>query len=442
MEAATPLPFSQVRLVGDSLRVDGLVVTDECAVRLAAEQDDLHRFALDAIEIGARVLDREQTGAAAELVKAEMEQATRRFTEHAARLAERMDEKVNSVFVADDGALARVMARHFGDESNVAVQHRIKAVLTEVAGQMREDMRKQLTADSEENPIVAIQRASLKVVRDNAAEQAQHLRLMAEKLEAMKAEVAGLRAEKEKLEEVDAERERGTAKGRDFEEEVAAAIDAIALAQGDDSEAVGDVKEAIGKVGDVVVGIDACNGPARGRIVFEAKNKKLSRPEALRELDRAREERNADFAVLVVSGEGKVPAKMLPLREYNGDKMVVTYDPEDGSSLALQVAYSLARARVLLRRADGDGIDAEAIRATSERAVQSLGEVQRIKQQLTASKTAVDKAAEIVDGMASAVKANLAEIQAIVAAASPALDAAALPGALDAAVEPRASEAA
>lgn len=417
MEAATPLPFSQVRIVGDALRVDGVVVRDECVVRLAAEQDDLERFVGDAIEIGARVLDREQTGAAAELVKAEMAQATQRFTEHAARLAERMDVKVQSVFSAEDGELSRLMARHFGEESNVAVQHRIKAVLAEVAGQMREDMRKQLTADSDENPIMAIQRASLKVVRDNAAQQAEHLRLMAEKLEAMKVEVAELRAEKEKLEEVEAERERGSAKGRTYEEEVAEAIEAIALAQGDDAEAVGDVKEATRKTGDVVVAIDGCNGPARGRIVFEAKNAKLSRPEALRELDRARDERNADFAVLVVAAEGKVPAKMLPLREYNGDKMVVTFDPDDGP-LGLQVAYALARARVLLRRSDADGIDGEAVTASAERALQQLAEVQRIKQQLTASKTSIDKAAEIVDTMAAAVKANLAEIQALVAAAA------------------------
>jgi len=33
MEAATPLPFSQVRVMGDTLRVDGLVVRDETAVR-------------------------------------------------------------------------------------------------------------------------------------------------------------------------------------------------------------------------------------------------------------------------------------------------------------------------------------------------------------------------------------------------------------------------
>ena len=41
------------------------------------------------------------------------------------------------------------------------------------------------------------------------------------------------RAEKEKLEELEEERERGTAKGRSFEEEVADALDAIADAQGD-----------------------------------------------------------------------------------------------------------------------------------------------------------------------------------------------------------------
>ncbi len=138
----------------------------------------------------------------------------------------------------------------------------------------------------------------------------------------------------------------------------------------------------------------------------------------LRELDRALAERNADFAVMVVSSEDKVPARTQQLREYNGDKMVVAFDPEEGP-LGLQVAYSLARARVLLRRADPDGaIDSEAIRSTAERAVQSLGDVQRIKQQLTASKTAVDKAAEIVDQMAGAVKANLVEIQALVAIAA------------------------
>ena len=88
----------------------------------------------------------------------------------------------------------------------------------------------------------------------------------------------------------------------------------------------------------------------------------------MRELDAALAERNADYAVLVVASDEKVPAKMPPLREYNGDKLIVTFDPEEGP-LALQVAYTLARARVLMARGDGEGIDGAAVRDTVERAL-------------------------------------------------------------------------
>ena len=401
MEAATPLPFSQVRVVGDTLRVDGLVVRDETAVRLAAEHEDPAKLVGDAIEIGARVLDREQTGANAEFVKAEFEKAAAELNQEFVERARTVAEGMNTV-----------ITRHFNDDSSEAVQHKVRQIVRDVSTEMQKELRSELLSDGEANPLLRFHKLQVALSKQQAEAQALQMKALADKLEENRLELERLRAQNEKLEEIAAIEEKGTAKGRTYEEEVAEAIEAIASAQGDDSEAVGDLKEATGKVGDVVVGIDACNGPARGRIVFEAKNKKLSRPEALRELDAARAERNADFAVLVVAGEGKVPAKMLALREYNGDKMVVTYDPDEGP-LSLQVAYALARARVLMRKADGEEIDAEAIRTCAERALQQLGEVQRIKQQLTASKTAVDKAADIVDSMAGAVKGHLAEIDAL-----------------------------
>jgi hypothetical protein len=418
MEAAIPLHPPSVRRLGDRLVVDALVVEDECAVRLASESPDPARLLLDAIEVGARILDREQVGANADFVKSEFEKAARdlkaEFTDRAKGVADRLDEKVDEVFGADDGVVAKILARHFADESSSAVQHKMRVVLDEVAKQMRDDVRKSLTADSEDNPIVAIQRASLKVIRDNAAEQGQHLRDMAARLDAMRVEVAELRAEKTKLEEVAAEREKGTAKGRTFEEVVHEALDRIALAQGDDCEAVGDFLEGTGKKGDVVVGIGACHGPARGRIVFEVKTTRLSKPKAIEELDGAKVERNADYAVLVVPSEDKVPARMLPLREYNGDKLIVAFDAEDGSPLGLQVAYALARARVLMAKGGGDGVDTAAVRDAVERALGLTEEVRRIKQQLTASKTSIDKAAEIVTAMADGVRGQLAEIAGLI----------------------------
>ena len=116
-----------------------------------------------------------------------------------------------------------------------------------------------------------------------------------------------------------------------------------------------------------MVAIGACHGPPQGRIVFEAKNSRLSRPEAVRQLDDARRERNADYAVLVVPSEEKVPARMHALREYNGDKLIVAYDADEGP-LALQVAYALARARVLMARGGAEGIDGAAVADIVERA--------------------------------------------------------------------------
>jgi hypothetical protein len=306
------------------------------------------------------------------------------------------------------------MARHFGDDSSHAVQHKLKAAFSDVAKEMREDLRRQLFAEGDDNPLAKFHRIQLTVAERAEKRHSEDLRAMREQMEAMRLEVERLRGDREKLEELAAERERGTAKGRTFEEEVHEALDLIALPQGDDCEAVGDLKEGTGKKGDIVVGIGACHGPARGRIVFEVKTSRLSRPKALEELDGAKAERNADYAILVVPSEEKVPAKMLALREYNGDKLIVPFDPEDRSALALQVGYSLARARVLMAKGGGEGVDTAAVRDAVERALGAMEEVRRIKQQLTASKTSIDKAGEIVDALAAGVRGHLAEITGLI----------------------------
>jgi hypothetical protein len=117
--------------------------------------------------------------------------------------------------------------------------------------------------------------------------------------------------------------------------------------------------------------------------------------------------------VLVVPTEEELPAKLEPLREYNGDKLVVALDPEAGT-LALELGYRLARARVLMKRADAVGIDAGALRDTVERALAALAEERKVKQQLTGAKTGIDKAYDLVEGMAGRVRGHLQEIDILV----------------------------
>lgn len=425
MEAATPLRQPSVRILGDRVAIDGLVVDDECAVRLVREREqngeDPVKTVRDAVEIGARVLDREQAGANAEFVKTEFERAATelngQFTDRAREVAEYFNERVEEVFGPENGHLHRELEKLFSDGSAASVQNRVRELVQDTMARSREDMIKQFSAADGANPLADFKAGTIRVLK--AAEERQHesqqalMRQMAE----LEKQLQALRLEKEKLEEVEAERERGTAKGRTFEEAVADAVDRIALSQGDVAEAVGDLKEATGKVGDVVVAIDACNGPARGRIVIEAKDRRLSSPRALGELDQAMAERSADFAVLVVPTEEEVPAKLEPLREYNGDKLVVALDPDAGP-LALEVGYRLARARVLMKRSDADGIDAGTLRDTVERALAALAEERKVKQQLTGAKTGIDKAYDLVETMAGRVRGHLQEIDAIVRPAS------------------------
>ena len=428
MEAATPLRHPHVRVIGDRVAIDGLVVDDDCTVRLVRTReehgDDPVKTVRDAVEIGARVLDREQAGANAEFVKAEFEKAAAelngQFTDRARQVAEFFNERVQEVFGPENGHLHRELEALFSDGSATSVQNRVRELVQETMARSREELMKQFSAADGSNPLADFKAGTIRVLkaaeeRQQAREERQQethqqmLRQMAE----LEKQLQALRLEKEKLDEVGAERERGTAKGRTFEEAVAEAVDAIAVAQGDVAEAVGDITEASGKVGDVVVAIDGCNGPARGRIVVEAKDRRLSGPKALGEMDQAMAERSADFALLVVPTDAEVPAKMQPLREYNGDKLIVALDPE-GGALALALGYRLARARVLMKRSDADGIDAGAVHDAAERALAALADERRVKQQLSAAKTNIDKAYDGVDGMTARVRGLLEEIDALV----------------------------
>src|SRR5437763_1809607 len=422
MEAATPLRQARVAIVGDRLVIDGLVVDDETAVRLVREREeageDPSAVVLDAVEIGARVLEREQAGANADFVRNEFERTAREvetgFAERAKEVAEELGRKVDEVFGPESGHLSKALERHFSDESDVAVQNRVRDVLVEVMARQREDLLKQFASADGHNPLGDFKQSVVRMLQDAAQRQDGSLGKLEERMTALQVELQSLRDEGEKREEVEAERERGMAKGRTFEDAVFAAVEAIATAQGDDCDAVGDLFGATRKTGDVLVEIDACRGPSRGRIVFEAKNSKISKPKAFEQLDRAMRERDAEFAVLVVPAEDALPARTRALQEHNGDKLLVAYEPEGDNGLALEVGYSLARARVLMTRSAGDGVDAGAVRDTVERALGALEDVRRIKQHLARAETGIEGARDILDGMSGRVRGLLGQIDELV----------------------------
>src|SRR3954469_11442484 len=137
--AATPLRSARVRTLGDRVVADGLVVEDECAVRLVREREesgeDPVALLIDAIEIGARVLDREAAGANADFVRGELEKVTREtetvIGERVREFNEVVARKVDEAFGAESGHVTKTLERHFSDDSSSAVQNRVRQVVQE-----------------------------------------------------------------------------------------------------------------------------------------------------------------------------------------------------------------------------------------------------------------------------------------------------------------------
>jgi len=88
----------------------------------------------------------------------------------------------------------------------------------------------------------------------------------------------------------------------------------------------------------------------------------------------------------------------------------------DGLEGADRFSELLARARVLMKRGDVEGIDAAAVRDSVERALQAMAEVRKVKGQLTGAKSSIDTAYEIIEAMAARVRQQLEEIDELASA--------------------------
>ena len=403
-----------VRAIDDRLVVERLTVSDERSARVVRDRAKAGQpgpeTVAKAIEIGARVLDTEETAANVDYVRAE-------FERHAGALRERLGKTLE----AGDQQLAERIAHSFDGERDGSVQKEIDRLLGEALEEQREKIVRLFSSEDGANPLTDFKAA---VVRGFKAldERQQHEGVAnRERIEALQRELIELREGEDADRRVAEEAERGTAKGRTFEERVHDALERIAALRGDAATHTGGERaEGGGKKGDTLVELGAADGPASGRIVFEAKDKKLSKNEAWAELNEGMAGRAAAFGVLVVAGSERVPSGRETLTEYEGNKMIVAVDRDEPDGLCLATAYRLAAARVAMARDAELEVDAVAVRDTAAEAVSLLRQAQAIRSSLTGIKTSSDKARAGLDAMVASLEAKLQRIESLVGDADPA----------------------
>ncbi len=435
MEAAQTLQLHQqrVELRQDGVYIDGLLVEDRTLVELIERrlerQIGAEETVRDALEIGARVLDREATGAEVDAVRRQLERASveaeHAFAERARKIADSFEEQFERFLGEDGGAmtkaldahsdeLAELVAEHFGGDRNTAVQHQLKELVAKLLTQSREDLLRQFSAQDGHNPLADFKAAVVREVKRSGESNEK----LIEKLVQLEGEVKRLRDAREAEAELADERERGTGKGRAFEQQAFELVEQLAHARGDVAHHVGDERSASGgKRGDILIEIDAAGGTSRGRIAIDAKDEKLSKNKAWEILNASIVERDAAFAILVVATDEKVPSGREPLHEYEGNKMIVTLDKETFDGRALELAYRYARCRTLMALERSLAIDAPGVRDAAEEALSALKQAQSVRSSLTGARKSVDGAREALDGMVGRVESSLERIESLISSA-------------------------
>src|SRR5215211_110867 len=398
-----------VRVLDDRLVIESLTVSDERAARVVRERAESGQAPAEtigtAVAIGARVLDTEETAANVDYVRHEVETSFGK-----------LDKQLGATIEQGAESIAEQLATSFGIERSDSVQAQIK----EIVAADRESLLTALTKEDPSNPLVGMQ---VRIGKKLLEAEERHRLQTAETNE----QIAGLREELARANERSLADERvaeaeaaGTRKGRTFEERVHDAIERIAALRGDSATHTGaEQAEGGGKKGDTLVELGACDGPAQGRILFESKDaERLSKNKAWAYLNEGMAKRAASFAVLVVAGEENVPAGRQQLSEYEGNKMIIAVDRDEPDGLALEVAYRLAAARVLLARETDLEVDAVAVRDAAAEALSIVGQAQAIRSTLTGIKTSSDNARKGLDAMVDAVKEKLRLIDSLIASAA------------------------
>jgi len=434
MEAARTLQLrpSSVDVRDGSVLIDGLTVADRTLAELVERRHETgiepEATVTDALEIGARVLDRESTVAEVDHVRREFERVSgeveRSFSDRARGITEELQKQferflgedsgtMGKVLDAHSGELTELVSVHFGGDRNTAVQHQLREVMVKLLQESRQDLLRQFSAEDGHNPLAGFQAA---VVREMRTSREGH-EAMLERLTGLQGEIRVLSGAREAEAALAEERERGTGKGRTFEQRAFEIVEELAAGRGDVAHHVGDERSASGgKKGDIVIEIEAASGRARGRIALDAKDETLSKNEAWKVLNAALEERDAAFAILLVASEDKVPSGRQALQEYEGNKMIVTLDRESFDATPVELAYRYARCRSLMTLETELQLDAPGVQAAADEALEALRDAQRIRSALTGASNSVEGARKSLDAMVGRVDTALHRIETLAGA--------------------------
>lgn len=307
----------------------------------------------------------------------------------------------------DEGALSRLVGRveranrtildEFSVDNELSALNRIAKLMDST----NKNIDTSLSLDEEQSPLSRLRREILSVIEGMSktnGEFQEQVRVTLESLKVRRAEAA-----------------RSTTHGLDFQDVVRTFVQQQAQRLGDLFESTDDSSGAIArcKVGDFVITLGQESVAPDSRIVFEAKeDRSYTLKDALAELQRARENRQAQVGVFVFSQE-TAPEGIESLSRWGRD-VVLVWDAEDPrTDVAFKAAISVARMIAVQERRVNDQSTTSTceMKQTIEALCRDVNILDEIVKCATAAQNHCEKIVSKAGGLKKKIDANLVDLQ-------------------------------
>ena len=398
--AAIQLTNEMVEIVDDDLFIHEFVENDQAVLQVARNASD--------IEVGVHLLL--QAGARAVLsAGGRLDELTvaRAFTQ----VADHLDSTLNHTVVQlsaltdglideENGAVGRLLAETrddlgrrldalFDPASKESALSLFEEAFSVAATRQQQQLRSTLNPDDDDSPLGRWRTQMSREIRDSVAAITKQLTDMATTLAVRQAQAE--------------ERQRGTAKGVEYEVLVGDVLGDVACLHGDVVEAVGTTVGSEGsKTGDLVITINPEDtGGLAARVAVEVKNRQLPLRRTLEELDRAMANRDAGAGIVIFANASQAPVP--PFAVFD-DRIIVVLDEEDPNVQALEVG--LLASRWIARRkltVELETVDTETIEGLLADTKVALERSTSIRRCHTTARKQIDQARVELDALVSEV---------------------------------------
>ena len=425
-----------------TLRLE-IEITDEDVIRFLEQfrEEERSSRALEALKVGVIAIRSASPTLDTAVVEEKFREVRSLIESDVQAFRDELRERLENYFRAEGGVVPAFIEKHFGEDGKISrilgsyfdSEAGKVAILLDRRVGPESFLARKMDPENREGLVCQVEKAVEELLRQNAAQIRSTFSLddessaisilkrsMREEIERLHSTVvdhytriaAALASERARL----AEAEKGTGKGREFEQALYVPLAGMAVAMEDEPENVSGVKGLMNndKVGDFVVRLGQCSRAPGRVIVFEAKKQQgYNMKRTLEELERAKKNRGADIGIFVFC-KGYEPLEAGDFCRVGND-LVVTVEEEmmeTGQRLIfLEAAYKVARTLIAARAKEEEhAIDPEFIRLEIESIQMAMKGVSEIRTKAGTIRNSVEAIEKAVDALMEKLETHLGNI--------------------------------